>query len=71
VASRRRGGGGPIFAGGWIENGSAFDDIDQARLRTNGSVGAVLDTLIGPMIVGGSVSVDGNWRYYVAVGRLF
>lgn len=63
--------GGPIFAGGWIENGSAFDDIDQARLRTNGSVGAVLDTLIGPMIVGGSFSIDGNWRYYVAVGRLF
>ena len=63
--------GGPIFAGGWVENGSAFDDIDHARLRTNASVGAVLDTLVGPTIVGGSFSMDGNWRYYVAVGRLF
>ena len=40
--------GGPIFLGGWLENGSAFDDLDKAKLRTNGSVGAILDTLIGP-----------------------
>jgi NTE family protein len=63
--------GGPIFLGGWLENGSAFDDLDKARLRTNGSVGAILDTLIGPVIVGGSFSFSGDWRYYIGVGRLF
>lgn len=63
--------GGPIFVGGWLENGSAFDDIDDAKLRTNASLGAVLDTLLGPMLLGGSFSFDGDWRYYVAIGRVF
>jgi NTE family protein len=63
--------GGPIFVGGWLENGSAFDDIDEAKLRTNASVGAILDTLIGPMLLGGSFGFDGQWRYYVGIGRLF
>jgi NTE family protein len=63
--------GGPIFLGGWLENGSAFDDIADAKLRTNVSVGAIADTLIGPMILGGSFAFDGNWRYYVAIGRVF
>ena len=63
--------GGPIFLGGWIENGSAFDDIDDATFRTNVSAGAIVDTLIGPMILGGSFDFDGRWRYYVGIGRLF
>jgi NTE family protein len=63
--------GGPIFVGGWLENGSAFDDIDSATLRTNVSLGAIADTLIGPMLLGGSIDVRGGWRYYVGVGRLF
>ncbi len=63
--------GGGIFLGGWVESGSAFDDIDSARLRTDVGVGAVLDTLVGPTILGTSVAVDGNWRFYVGVGRLF
>jgi NTE family protein len=63
--------GGAVFLGGWLENGSAFDDIDEASLRSNASVGAIVDTLIGPMILGASFSFDGNWRYYVGIGRVF
>jgi len=63
--------GGPIFLGGWLENGSVFNDLDKAKLRTNGSVGAILDTLVGPVILGGSFSFNGDWRYYIGVGRLF
>jgi NTE family protein len=63
--------GGPIFLGGWFENGSAFDNLDTAKLRSNGSVGAILDTLIGPVLLGGSFSFSGDWRYYIGVGRLF
>jgi NTE family protein len=63
--------GGPIFLGGWFENGSAFDHLDTAKLRSNGSVGAILDTLIGPVLLGGSFSFSGDWRYYIGVGRLF
>ena len=63
--------GGPIFMGGWLEGGSAFDTLAQATVRTNLSVGTIADTLVGPMLVGGSVDFRGAWRYYVAVGRLF
>jgi NTE family protein len=63
--------GGPIFAGGWLENGDAFHAWSDASWRTNGSVGLVLDTLVGPVLVAGSWSFDGRWRTYLGVGRLF
>ena len=63
--------GGPVYAGGWLDNGDAFDDFAQARWRTNGSVGVVMDTLLGPVIVAGSWGFDGRWRTYIGVGRLF
>lgn len=63
--------GGYVFLGGWLENGSVFDDIDDARFRSNASVGALADTLVGPVLVGASFGFDGAWRYYVGIGRLF
>jgi NTE family protein len=63
--------GGPIFAGGWLENGDAFDEWSLAKWRTNGGVGVVMDTLVGPVIVAGSWGFDGRWRTYFAVGRTF
>ncbi len=62
--------GGPIYAGGWIENGDAFE-TDDATLRTNASGGLILDTLVGPVMLAGSFGFDGAWRTYVGVGRLF
>ena len=63
--------GGPIYAGGWLENGDAFDKWSLAGWRTNGGVGVVMDTLIGPVMVAGSWSFDGRWRTYIGVGRIF
>jgi len=63
--------GGPIFTGGWLENGDAFDEWSLAGWRTNGGVGVVMDTLVGPVIVAGSWGFDGRWRTYLAVGRTF
>ena len=63
--------GGPVFAGGWLENGDAFDEWQHAGWRTNGSVGLVMDTLVGPVVVAGSWSFDGRWRTYLGIGRLF
>jgi NTE family protein len=63
--------GGSIYLGGWLENGAAFDDIDDATFRTNASVGVVADTLVGPLLVGGSFDFSGAWRYYIGIGRLF
>ena len=63
--------GGPVFAGGWLENGDAFDEWSLAGWRTNGGVGVVMDTLIGPVLLAGSWGFDGRWRTYLAVGRVF
>jgi NTE family protein len=63
--------GGPIFAGGWLETGDAFDDWSLAGSRTNGGIGLVMDTLVGPVVIAGSWSFDGRWRTYVGVGRVF
>jgi NTE family protein len=63
--------GGPIFAGGWLENGDAFQEWSLAGWRTNGGVGVVMDTLVGPVIVAGAWGFDGRWRTYLAVGRTF
>jgi NTE family protein len=63
--------GGPIYAGGWVENGSAFDRIADSQWNTHVGLGLILDTLLGPALVGVSFGFDGQYRYYVGLGRLF
>jgi NTE family protein len=63
--------GGPIFAGGWLENGDAFNDWSQMSWRVNGGVGLVMDTIIGPVIIAESFGFDNRWRTYLGVGRIF
>ena len=63
--------GGPFYLGGWTEFGSVFDDIDDAKFRTNLAMGAIADTIIGPVLLGGAFDFDGAWRFYFGVGRLF
>lgn len=61
--------GGPIFAGGWLDNGAAFDEWNDANWATQASVGVVADTLLGPAFVGTSAGFDGRWRFYFGIGR--
>lgn len=63
--------GGPVFAGGWLENGDAFDRWAHAGWRTNSGVGLVMDTIVGPVVLASSWSFDGRWRTYLGVGRVF
>jgi NTE family protein len=63
--------GGPVFAGGWLENGDAFADWSDVGWRTNASVGVIMDTLFGPVVVAGTYGFDGRWRTYFGIGRVF
>jgi NTE family protein len=63
--------GGRVWLGGWLENGSAFNDIDRAKWYTSASAALVADTIIGPTLLAASVDLRGGWRYYMGVGRLF
>ena len=62
--------GGPVHVGVWLENGDAFDSRDDLTWRTHLSTGLIVDTLIGPVLLGGSAGFDGRWRTYVGIGRL-
>jgi hypothetical protein len=63
--------GGSIYLGSWLEYGSAFDDLDAAKFRSNISGGALADTLVGPVLLGASFDFSGARRYYIGIGRLF
>jgi NTE family protein len=63
--------GGSIFAGLWLENGATFDAVDRLHVNTHTGFGVVLDTLIGPVIAGAGLGLNGGWRSFVGVGRVF
>jgi NTE family protein len=63
--------GGPMFAGAWLQNGSAFDTSEDADINSHLGLGIVLDSLIGPFIAGVGVGLDGGWRTYLGIGRVF
>ncbi len=63
--------GGNGYLGAWLESGSAFDAWKEAHIEWQVSGGFVLETFVGPVFLGGSVSLnDGNGRFYVNVGPL-
>ena len=63
--------GGPFYAGAWLENGDAFDEWSKATWRTQAGLGLVLDTIVGPVLFGGTAGFDGRWSWYIAIGRIF
>ena len=63
--------GGPVFGSIWLENGTAFDSHVNADLNTHVGFGIVLDTLVGPVLVGASAGLDGGWRTLFGIGRIF
>jgi len=63
--------GGSVFATGWYEVGSAFDDLDSARCDMSGTGGLLVETRLGPIFVGGSWAEGGRGKFYLALGRIF
>jgi NTE family protein len=64
--------GGPIFAGLWFENGSAFNSDEKVDVNSQIGGGIAIDTLVGPVILGASAGLDGGgWRTIFGIGRIF
>ncbi len=63
--------GGKLYLGGWYEAGGAFESFKNANLRQSVTGGAVLQTRIGPIFLGGSVNERGRGRLYFSLGRFF
>jgi NTE family protein len=63
--------GGPLYVGAWLENGDAFDDWNKATFRSQVGAGFIADTLVGPVLFGGTAGFTGGWSWYIAVGKVF
>lgn len=63
--------GGKLYFGGWYEAGSAFENFNQANYRQSVTGGAVLQTRLGPIFLGGSFTERGRGRLYFSLGRFF
>jgi NTE family protein len=63
--------GGPVFVGGWVETGSAFDDWADAEGTVHTSIGVILDSLLGPVFASYSTSFTGQRRFYFGIGQIF
>jgi len=61
--------GGSLFVGTWLENGTIFDSGTNAKLITQMGLGGIVETLLGPALIG--YSFGGASRFYVAFGRLW
>jgi NTE family protein len=64
----------PLFAGGSLEVGGAWNDIDEIDLDSlipAGSLFVGADTPLGPAYLGGGYAQGGNASLYLLLGRLF
>jgi len=63
--------GRKIYLGAWYEGGSMFENFDTASYRQSVSGGAILDTPIGPIFLGGGINERGHGQFYFSFGRIF
>jgi hypothetical protein len=55
----------------FYEGGAAWEPSQEVDFYHAGSGGLLMDTLIGPVFVGGSIGEGGKGKFYFAVGTLF
>jgi NTE family protein len=63
--------GKKIYAGGWLEGGSAFFNSNDARVAYDAAGAFILETPLGPMTLGGGWGPGGRTKVFFAFGRFF
>jgi len=53
------------------ELAKAYGATGASRLPTDGAVGLVIETLLGPLVVGGSIGDSGHHKIWFQLGRFF
>jgi NTE family protein len=62
--------GADVLAGGWVESGSTFERLDQAKFEWSFSGGIIVESLLGPIFGGVSSGSNGGLNFYVSLGPL-
>ena len=60
-----------IYAGAWYELGGASEQFGSIPMHQSLSAGIVADTLIGAVVVGGTMAEGGQSRLFLSIGRFF
>jgi len=60
-----------VHVGAWYEVGKVFESVPQRGYYSNGSVGLVMETPLGPLFLGGSLGEEGRRKLYFKLGRFF
>ena len=63
--------GKKVYAIGSFESGSAFDGFDRMTAHHSFNIGALAETILGPVALTGSVSPTGRTKVNFSIGRLF
>lgn len=63
--------GNKAYLGAWYEGGSSFEKFDTINYRQSVTGGAVVETPLGAVFLGGSVNENGRGRIYFSLGRFF
>jgi len=63
--------GKSVYAVSFYEVGKMFNAPGISRLPTDGAAGAIAETAIGPIFIGGSVGDTGHAKWFFALGRVF
>jgi NTE family protein len=63
--------GSGIYAVTFYEVGKMFNAPGVSRLPTDGAVGLIARTALGPLLIGGSVGDTGHANWFFALGRVF
>ena len=60
-----------IYGAGWYELGSAFFERDDAVYKSSVSGALIMETRLGPLVIGGAVGSDRRGKIFVSMGRIF
>jgi NTE family protein len=63
--------GNKVYATASYELAKAYGAPGSSRFPNDGAVGVVIETLLGPLAVGGSIGDTGHRRIYFSLGRFF
>jgi NTE family protein len=63
--------GGHAYVAVWVEGGSAFQSRSAVTWHQDVAAGVIIDSMIGPVFVGGSVGPGGHSRVYFSLGPFF
>lgn len=63
--------GRSVRLGAWLETGGIFTEFGKGKYEQDLSLALFADTMLGPLVLGGSVADAGRSEFYFAIGSLF